>query len=113
MSATIPQDFTGRIDAEIRAHGRAPATDEQIAATLASVAAAFRGVSAASAIPRTDPIQEARDRIRAAMRDLHALNVTLNASACDDDFDQPNRATDALAELTLALECLKELGGAR
>ena len=62
------------------------------------------------AIPRTDPIQEARDLVRGAMAELGPLNVALNAHACDDDFGQPNRASIAMAKLALALECLREVG---
>lgn len=102
MSATIPQQgFTDRIDAEITAHGRPPVSDEQIAATLASVGAAFRG----AAIPRADPIQEARDRIRTALRELAPVQRRLQA---EGDTTPANDVEFAMAELTLALDALRE-----
>lgn len=102
MSATIPQQgFTDRIDAEIRAHGRPPVSDEQIAATLASVGAAFRG----AAIPRTDPMQEARDRIRAALRELVPVQRRLHA---EGDTTAANDVEFAMSELALALDALKD-----
>lgn len=59
--------------------------------------------------PRTDPAQQAREHIRAALRDLAALNTTINAYACDDQFGQPNAATDAMDELDLALDALSRV----
>lgn len=50
-----------------------------------------------------DAIASARGHVRAALRELSALNVTINAYACDDDFGQPNRCTAAMDELALAL----------
>lgn len=60
-------------------------------------------------LPARDPLTEARDRIRTAMRLLTSLDITINAYACDDQFGQPNRATDARDELALALAALAEV----
>lgn len=46
--------------------------------------------------------------IREAQRQLAALNVTVNAYASDDDFGQPNAVTEAMHELALAIDALKE-----
>lgn len=48
-------------------------------------------------------IGSARGHIRAALRELSSLNVTINAYASDDDFGQPNRCTAAMDALALAL----------
>lgn len=56
-----------------------------------------------------DAIASARGHIRAAMRELSRLGVTIDCYASDDDFGQPNRATLALDELALALADLGEV----
>lgn len=68
-----------------------------------STATLERTTVQASADDRHD---EARGHIRAALRELAVLNVSINAYASDDQFGQPNQATAAMDELTLALAAL-------
>lgn len=56
-----------------------------------------------------DAIASAKGHIRAAMRELSRLSVTLDCFADDDSFGQPTRATVALDELALALAELGEV----
>ena len=53
-----------------------------------------------------DPVVAAQSHIRQAIRHMAALNVTINAYACEDAFNQPNRATAAMDELDEALSLL-------
>jgi hypothetical protein len=51
-------------------------------------------------------IEAAQASIRAVMDDLRFISRSLNARACDDDFDQPNAADVCIEELGLALTAL-------
>lgn len=81
------------------------------AADAANEAAIARYGRNGPAIPRTDPVQEARDLLRGALGELGPLNAALNAAGCEElGPGAANRASVAMARIALALECLSELG---
>lgn len=66
----------------------------------------FRFGAQDSAPIDADRMFDARSHILAATHILKRLSTSLNARACDDDFDRPNAADIAVEELGLALESL-------
>lgn len=124
------QTFSARLDADIAAVGLPPATDDQIAETLASLPIPRTDPpllcrycngpvghtdwcpvceKRAPAIPRTDPVQEARDRLRAIARIAHDVERELRACECANP-ELPNGGTAIGLEAALALESLAEVG---
>jgi hypothetical protein len=51
-------------------------------------------------------IEAAQASIRAVMDDMRYVSHSLNARACDDEFDRPNAADGCIEELRLALAAL-------
>jgi hypothetical protein len=51
-------------------------------------------------------VEEAQASIRAVMDDLRYISHSLNARACDDDFDRPNAADVCFDRLEMALTAL-------